>query len=240
MRIMATQNGFESVPNTSSPAMANQERRSWLKRLGAALGLTMLAGPVLAAPRGTRQTAGQDPFIGEIMLFAGNFAVQGYALCNGQLLSISQNSALFAILGTTYGGNGTTTFALPNLQGRFPMHFGNGAGLTPHSLGEVSGTESVTLNSSQMPAHLHTVGAGVTSAAGTSNLPAGKVAAATSGVVTSTGDDVAVNAYGSPANGTAASTSSGIAGNSLPHSVMNPYLALNFQIALVGIFPSRN
>src|SRR3954453_18765030 len=98
-----------------------------------------------------------EPFIGEIKLFAGNFAPRGYALCNGQLLAISQNPALFSILGTTYGGNGQTTFGLPDLRGRVPMHAGQGPGLTPRSLGEQSGTETVTLLSTQMPAHSHSL-----------------------------------------------------------------------------------
>src|ERR1041385_5154353 len=99
-----------------------------------------------------------QPFIAEIILVGFNFAPRGYALCNGQLLSIAQNSALFSLLGTTYGGNGTTTFALPDLRGRSPMHFGSGPGLTPRVQGEVFGTESVTILQSQMPPHNHLVG----------------------------------------------------------------------------------
>ena len=97
-----------------------------------------------------------EPFLGEIRIFGGTFAPNGWALCNGQLLSIAQNSALFAILGTTYGGDGVTTFALPNLQGRLPMHWGQGQGLSPRVVGEIAGTETVTLLNSQLPVHNHT------------------------------------------------------------------------------------
>src|SRR6476659_1727230 len=98
-----------------------------------------------------------EPFLGEIRMTGWNFASRGWALCNGQLMSIAQNTALFSLLGTTYGGDGITTFGLPNLQGRMPMHWGNGAGLTPRTIGEIAGTESVTMTSSQMPAHTHAV-----------------------------------------------------------------------------------
>src|SRR6187200_2070228 len=104
-----------------------------------------------------------EPFIGEIMLFAGNFAPRGWAFCNGQLLSIAQNTALFSLLGTTYGGDGQTTFALPNFQGRFPMHWGNGSGLSLRTLGEVSGTESTTLTINNLPAHTHPLSLGAVS-----------------------------------------------------------------------------
>src|SRR5687768_7076897 len=99
-----------------------------------------------------------EPFIGQIILFGGNFAIRGYALCNGQLLSIAQNTALFSILGTTYGGNGQTTFALPDLRGRAPLHWGQGPGLPNVSLGEVGGSTTQTLTVNQMPAHSHLVG----------------------------------------------------------------------------------
>src|SRR5438270_8706269 len=113
------------------------------------------------------------PFLGEIRMFAGNFAPRGWAFCNGQLLSIAQNTALFSILGTTYGGDGQQTFALPNLQGRFAMHWGNGQGMSQRTLGEMSGSESVTILQAQMPAHTHTVGANT--ADGNTDAPAGAV-----------------------------------------------------------------
>lgn len=174
-----------------------------------------------------RTPMGAEPFIGEIMIFAGNFDVRGFALLNGQLLSIAQNTALFSILGTTYGGNGQTTFALPNLQGRFPMHFGQGPGLSPRSLGEQAGQETVTLLSSQMPAHTHNALA--SSAPGTTDAPSGAYPARPASSIPTYGGspDVAMGAGGA-------------AGGGQPHDNMPPYLALNFQIAVQGIFPPRN
>ena len=238
MRLFATSEGLVSPPAPFTPAAADQERRGWLKKLGAALGLGLLAGPALAAaPRGTRQTAGADPFIGEIMLFAGNYTVNGYAMCDGQLLPINQYQALFSLLGTTYGGNGTTTFGLPDLRGRFPMHFGQGPGLTGHVLGERAGAETTTLTTAQMPTHNHSLG--VLSAPGTTTSPAGNFPAVPAAQAASSEDNVTVKAYGAAANTTAAPTAIGTAGSSQAHSNMNPYLALNFQIALNGIYPSR-
>jgi len=240
MRLFATSEGLVSAATPFAPAAADQERRSWLKKLGAALGLGLLGGPALAAvPRGTRQTQGMDPYIGEIMMFAGNFEVRGFAFCNGQLLSIAQNTALFSILGTTYGGNGQTTFALPDLRGRIPMQFGQGPGLSNHSLGQVGGTETTTLLTTQMPAHSHTMG--VSSVAGNSATPVNGVPALTTAVVTGNEENVSVKNFSTAApNNTAAAGAIGIAGGSQPHSIVNPYLAINFQIALEGIFPSRN
>jgi microcystin-dependent protein len=172
-----------------------------------------------------------SPFLGEIKMFAGSFAPRGYAFCNGQILSIAQNTALFSLLGTMYGGNGTTTFALPNLQGRVPIHFGQGAGLSNYSLGEMSGAESVTLLQTQIPQHSHQLMAN--SGGGTDGLPASnKVLAA------STARD---KVYSTTAPNVALSTQAiSPAGGSQPHSNMQPYLAINFIIALEGIFPSRN
>lgn len=172
------------------------------------------------------------------MLFAGNFAVRDYAMCDGQLLSIAQNTALFSILGTTYGGNGTTTFALPDLRGRFPMHMGTGPGLTAHSLGQAGGTETNTLTPAQMPTHNHPLG--VSSLAGTTTAPAGNFAAVPAAQVVSTDENVAVKGYATTTNAAAAATAIGTAGSSQAHSNVNPYLALNFQIAIYGIYPSRN
>jgi microcystin-dependent protein len=239
MRIMATQAGIVPVTNPLLPETA--ERRSLLKRLGALLGLSVLAGPALAAPRGARSTAGIDPYIGEIMMFAGNFVINGWAQCNGQLISIQQNTALFSILGTQYGGNGTTTFGLPNLQGRMPIGFGNGAGLSPHVIGEVGGTENVTLLSTQMPQHLHTNALSMANAAATTNVPTGNVLAKPN-FTDNDGNLFPVNAYAAaPASGAVAGavTNTGTAGGNQPHSNMQPYLALNFLIATQGIFPSR-
>lgn len=167
------------------------------------------------------------PFIGQISMFGGNFAPRNWAFCNGQLLSIAQNSALFSLLGTTYGGNGTTTFALPDLRGRTPIHAGQGPGLSNRVLGESSGSENVTLIVSQMPSHTHAVTPGASSSAATSENPSGQVPAAG-------------GAYDSAANATLQGVTSGATGGSQPHTNMPPYLVINYIIALQGIFPSRN
>jgi microcystin-dependent protein len=166
-----------------------------------------------------------EPFVGEIRIFAGNFAPRGWAFCNGQLLSIAQNTPLFALLGTTYGGNGSTTFALPNLQGRAPMHWGNGAGLTPRQLGESSGSPTVTLLSTEIPAHTHQF-TGTASAADQAS-PGQNVLADT-------------EIYANPPNATLSPTTVGAAGGSQPHNNMMPYLGLTFIIALQGVFPARD
>jgi microcystin-dependent protein len=175
-----------------------------------------------------------EPFIGQIILFAGNFAIRGYALCNGQLLSIAQNTALFSILGTTYGGNGQTTFALPNLQSRVPLHFGQGPGLSSYFLGQVGGTETVTLNANQMPAHNHLVR--TSSSDGDDSAPAPTTVP---GVVKQ--GSATANAYTSGASDSNFRPDCvTIAGGSQPFQIIPPYLALNYLIALEGIFPSRN
>jgi microcystin-dependent protein len=173
-----------------------------------------------------------EPFIGQIMQFGGNFAPRGWALCNGQLQSIAQNSALFSILGTTYGGDGITTFALPDLRGRLPMHPGNGPGLTPRQLGEASGTETVTLTTSQMPAHTHAV-ACVSNTLSTQARPGGNLP----GPENAPNADVWSN---SPADSTMSPAMIVPTGGSQPVSVMPPYLCVNFIIALEGIYPSRS
>lgn len=168
-----------------------------------------------------------EPFLGEIRVFSINFAPRGWALCNGQFLPINQNQALFALLGTTYGGNGTTTFALPNLRGRVPMHQGAG-----HTMGEAAGSENVTLNLQQMPAHTHAVR--VSRDDPNSNSTSG------SG-----------NYFGQPADGsqmyftgsanTLMQTSLvSVVGGSQAHENRSPFLVLSFCIALQGIFPSQN
>ena len=167
-----------------------------------------------------------EPFLGEIRMFGFNFAPRGWAFCNGQILPIAQNTALFSLLGTTYGGNGQTTFALPNLQGRVAIHFGQGAGLSNYDLGEVAGTETVTLTQNQLPAHGHAVNASNGDA--TATRPANRFPAGG-------------GAYADSADGTTMSpTMVANAGGSQPHSNIQPFLALNFCIALSGIFPSRN
>ena len=170
------------------------------------------------------------PTLGEIYMFAGNFAPRNYAFCDGQLLSIAQNSALFSILGTTFGGNGTTNFALPNLKGRVPIHAGSGSGLSTYVLGETSGVENVTLTSSQIPSHNHSLAC--QTAGGAQTSPSGNFPA-TDG----TGNALS---YATAANGTMAATAVGTSGGSQAHTNVQPILAVNFTIALTGIFPSRN
>ncbi|MBS1799731.1 MAG: phage tail protein [Acidobacteria bacterium] len=177
-----------------------------------------------------------EPFLGEIRMVGWNFAANGWALCNGQLLPINQNQALFSLLGTMYGGDGIRTFALPNLQGRVPIHQGNGAGLTPYTIGEAAGTETVTLLSTQMPSHNHLVG--VSNQAGSVADPTNAILA--QGNSGSGRSPVPVSDYVSTAaTGTLAPTAVSAAGGNQPHSNIQPYLCVNFIIALQGIFPSR-
>jgi len=167
-----------------------------------------------------------EPFIGQIILFAGNFAIRGYATCDGQLLPISQNTALFSILGTTYGGNGVTTFALPDLRGRGPVHVGQGPGLSNVSLGEAAGTETVTLLSTQMPAHNH----GIAASNGPANASRpGNNFPAAGGAYATASDGTTMNAAMDKNTG-----------GSQPHANRQPYLGLNHLIAIEGIFPSRS
>jgi microcystin-dependent protein len=173
-----------------------------------------------------------DPYIGEVRAFGFNYAPVGWAFCDGQLLSISQYTALFSILGTTYGGDGVSNFALPNLQNGAPMHWGSGQGLTPRTLGEVLGTNSVTLTAAETPSHNHTIQTAQANApAQESGTPSG-----TSWL----GNSLPGTAY---SDSTAALDSSlapnaiGVSGGSQPHQNMQPILALNFCIALEGIFP---
>ncbi|MFY2556326.1 phage tail protein [Corallococcus terminator] len=171
-----------------------------------------------------------EPFVGEIVMFAGNFAPRGWAFCQGQILPIAQNTALFSLLGTTYGGNGTTTFALPDLRGRYPMQPGQGPGLSPRTLGEQGGAETVTLISTQMPAHNHTLN--VSSQQGDTETPIGVVLATDSTATV-------LNYRAAPIDGTMNPAAIGIAGGNQPHNNMSPFLAINFIIAMEGVFPSR-
>lgn len=176
-----------------------------------------------------------DPYIGEIRLFAGNFAPNGWALCDGQLLAIASNAALFSILGTTYGGNGQTTFALPDLRGRMPMHPGQGPGLTPRTLGELGGEESVTLLANQMPAHTHVLNA--SNAQGAGDSPTNSLLAQSYDQNNS--NPISTYAGGAP-NTTLNPASVGLAGGSQPHDNLPPFGCINFIIALTGVFPSRS
>jgi len=176
------------------------------------------------------------PFLGEIKLFAGNFEIFGWAYCNGQLLSIAQNSALFALLGTTYGGDGVNTFALPNLQSRVALHQGQGSGLTNRVIGEASGVESVTLLSSQLPAHTHQAIA--TTVAATASAPANALPARPSSATT---QFLYLSGAATPTTDTPPAASSvSSAGGNQPHNNIMPILALNYLIALEGVFPSQN
>jgi microcystin-dependent protein len=174
-----------------------------------------------------------DPFLAEIRIFGGNFAPTGWALCNGQLMSISQNTALFALLGTTYGGDGRVTFGLPNLQGATPMQQGQGSGLSPRYLGETGGTAAVTLINSEMTMHTHTAMA--VDAAGDSFSPAGTTwAQARTSRVTD-----ALYSVGQAPNTLMNPQAVLPTGGSQPHNNMPPYLTVTFIIALQGIFPQR-
>ena len=168
-----------------------------------------------------------EPFIAEVRIFAGNFAPRGWAFCNGQLLPIAQNTALFSLIGTTYGGDGRTTTALPNLQGRVPMHPGRGPGLTSHRLGQRGGSETATLAESQIPSHNHRLSANdqradQTNPASTQFLGKAEMYAPP-GATTPMADEALAET-----------------GGSQPHDNLQPFLAMNFIIALVGLYPSRS
>ena len=172
----------------------------------------------------------QTPYIGEIRMFAGNFAPSGWAKCEGQLLSIAQNAALFSILGTTYGGDGQTTFGLPDLRGRVPLGPGTGPGLSPRSLGQKSGNETNTMSVAQMPAHSHTINAVI--ADGNQSTPTGNLLA---------GTKLLDPEYSNASNTTTMNSAMvGNTGNSQSINNMQPYQSVTFIIALVGVFPSPN
>lgn len=179
-----------------------------------------------------------SPLLGSIFLFAGTFAPRGYMFCNGAQLSIAQNTALFAILGTTYGGNGTTTFALPDLQGRVPVGFGQGGGLSNYALGQRGGAEFVTLLTNNLPAHTHTVNA--VSTVGNTSSPAGALLA--TGGVTHPAPPfpTPANFSNATANTTMAASMISGGGSGTAHANVQPYLCLIYIIAVQGIFPSRN
>lgn len=171
-----------------------------------------------------------DPFVSEIRIFSFNFAPKGWAFCNGQILPLSQNTALFSLLGTTYGGNGASNFALPNLLDRAPMHPGQGPGLSLHDLGEMGGSETVTLLESEIPSHNH--GLSVASLNSQSTTPSNN----------SLGRGNPVKVYTSPGIPTTAMGANSIAtaGGSVAHNNMMPYLTMNFCIALQGVYPPRS
>ena len=174
-----------------------------------------------------------DQFLGEIRIFAGNFAIYGWAMCQGQILPISQYAALFSLLGTTYGGNGSSNFALPNLQGAVPMQAGQGPGLSLRSLGEIGGSANVTVTVSELPGHTHAIWCATSGKTGPAGSP-GPTTCLGSGVA---GDKV----YGPPTGGSQMNPAGlSLQGGSQPHDNMQPYLGLNYIIALQGMFPSRS
>jgi microcystin-dependent protein len=192
-----------------------------------------------------------DSFIGTIMGWAPNFAPKGWAFCQGQIISVQQNTALFSLLGTIYGGNGTTTFGLPNLGGRVPIGVGQSGGTSPFTLGQISGTETVTLSIAQMPTHTH-AGAGLSVALGASTSPATSTAPGADAILaapngaTDEGDSVTVKSYapssaqnttlhGGTVSGTVAPVGAG-----MPFGIMQPYLGINFIICMFGIYPPRD
>lgn len=224
-----------AIPSVSSTTDAGREpaRRRLLKRLSGLVTGSFLAGPlqallgrsssVAAAPL----TSGQVPYIGEIILAGFNFAPTGYAPCDGRLLPIVQNTALFSILGNTYGGDGLSTFALPDLRGRVPIHAGQGNGLSSYNLGQIAGTESVTLSSAEVPAHTHAVP--YSPELGTQSSPANAYPASNA---------AGQPQYGPAGTGTMQPTAS--AGDGQAHNNMQPYLAIGYYIALAGVFPPRS
>lgn len=171
-----------------------------------------------------------QPYVGEIRMFAGNFNPSGWEMCNGQLLPISENETLFQLIGTTYGGDGESTFALPNLQSRIPMHFGTGPDGVTYQMAETAGVEEVTLTIQQIPAHSHTPL--VSTDPGTGTNPAGSVAGALSPVSVYKASVVAPTV---PMHAASVST----VGGSQPHENMQPFLCINYIISLFGIFPSQ-
>lgn len=180
-----------------------------------------------------------EEYLAIIKIFGGNFAPRGWLMCQGQILSIAQNTALFSLLGTTYGGNGQTTFALPDLRGRAPVGFGQGPGLSRYDLGQVSGTENVTLTLNNLPAHNHAV-------TGSVKLPVNSDSSSTDNPEEAFPAPTSSNIYNSSAsNGAyagnlAVNLSTGSAGNNVPVGIMQPTLAVNYIICAAGIFPSRD
>ncbi|KIX22244.1 tail protein [Flavobacterium sp. 316] len=182
-----------------------------------------------------------EPFIGEIKIFGFNFAPVSYQLCSGQIMSIAQNTALFSLLGTTYGGNGQTTFALPDLRGRMPIGQGQGPGLPNYNMGQLAGTTNVTLLTANIPQHVHTLNSmQVKLQASSGNAdeisPDGNfLATANSPIYSSNGATSGVFTGGTQVTGT-----TDITGSNIPINITNPYLTINYSIAIYGIFPSRN
>ncbi len=181
-----------------------------------------------------------EPLIAEIRMFGGNFAPRGFAFCEGQLMSIAQDTALFSLIGTTYGGDGQVTFGLPDLRGRFPMHRGQGPGLSSHTEGELSGAENISITQTNLPPHQHTLNAtgnpGSLAAGGSGDTPAGHIFA---GSATDENYSPVANANGVMAPFQVTGTT-GPVGGAQPFPITQPSLAVSFIIALEGVYPSRN
>jgi microcystin-dependent protein len=210
---------------SSMGSTVTMERRRFLARTLAAIGGVALLGRTRPAEA---QTAVSGPYLGQIMLISWNFAQKGWAFCNGQLLPINQNQALFSLLGTTYGGDGRLTFALPDLRGRVAIHSGQGPGLTARTRGTAGGETAHTLTVPELPTHTHVGRAGLTLAS--SALPSSSlVPARNPGLVPQWGPTV---------DATMATDAIGTTGGSQPHENTQPYLVLNYVIALQGVFPS--
>jgi microcystin-dependent protein len=209
------------------PTAAPLARRRFFGRIIAAL-----AGGAWLSRAGRAEAAavhGFLPYVGEIRMFAGSFAPVDWAFCHGQFLLIADFESLFNLIGTTYGGDGETTFALPDLRGRAPMHHGQGSGLSSRALGELGGEEWVTLNSNQLPAHSHAAGA--SAAIGDSADPTGRVPARNA---------AGVPQYATATNTTLAPAMLSPTGGTFPHPNVQPFLGVNYIIALNGIFPSSS
>lgn len=233
-------------------ALGTSSRRGLLGRAALVVAGGSILGSLFASEPAA--AASPDPLLGSISMFGGNFAPRGWAFCDGQLLPISSNSALFSILGTTYGGDGRTTFALPDLRGRVPIHPGTGPGLSNRRLGERGGVESVTLSEAQLPAHSHTASADVdgsfslpvSSDPGDATTPDGNVLAAQESVrgnvpippiySTTATPDGSMAITGSPTGAVTVDDT----GGSGAHTNVQPYLGVNYIIALQGLFPSRS
>lgn len=203
-----------------------------LAKIGSAFGQEKSSGRPAASQAGANGPLAAldgDPWLGEIALVPFNFAPVGWAFCNGQLLSIAQNAALFSLIGTTYGGNGTSNFALPNLQGRAPIHMGQGAGLTGRVIGESGGEETHTLSLAEIPAHRHSLMCDST--VGSSDSPANATPAKNA---------AGIPQYSTNPGTTMNAAAVGIAGGGSGHNNMPPFLVMNYIIALSGIFPSRS
>lgn len=226
---------LDLMPNQPQldPESETKTRRGLLKRfLGLFAGGALLIGAtsaVGASRFNSQMNMAAEPFIGEICMYGFNFAPRGWATCDGQLISIAQNTALFSLLGTTFGGNGQTTFGLPDLRGRVAIHQGTGPGLSSKTMGEASGVENVTLISAQMPTHTHQLIADANP--GSSDLPGSNLIARS---------PAGIPDFGTGTGAVMSPSSIGTTGGNQPHPNMQPYLVVNFCIALEGIFPSRN